>query len=131
MRAVMRSPSFQRPMRALALMAVLLLALMPSATRLVAARSHAHAGWAQLCTVTGLKLVQLSPDTPDERDAAGHAQGDCDYCPLLASLSAPDAGPQPLLAALPPAAAPALRASQRPPALHTAGLGSRGPPPLA
>jgi hypothetical protein len=133
MRAVIRSPAFQRPMRALALMAVLLLALVPSASRLLASRAaaDAHAGWAELCTVAGLKLVKLAPAAPqapgDPAAAHGH-DGDCAYCPLLASLGTPIATPVLLLALLPPATAPVLQASERPTEPRTHGLGSRGPP---
>ena len=134
MRAVIRSSSFQRPMRALALVAVLLLALMPSASRLLASRAVADghgSGWAELCTVAGLKLVKLAPATPqapgDPAQGHGH-DGDCAYCPLLASLSTPTAGPVLLLAALPPSTVPALRISQFAAAPRIGGLGSRGPP---
>ena len=134
MRAVIRSPAFQRPMRALALAAVMLLALMPSAARLLAsgAGTGAHAGWVELCTMAGLKLVKLDPAAPaaPERGAPAHG-GDCDYCPLLQTLTPAAAPPAMALAALPPLPAPALRAAQRLPAAPATGLGSRGPPALA
>ena len=71
MRAVIRSSAFQRPMRALALAAVLLLALMPSAARLLASRAAtgAQAGWTELCTMAGLKLGRGSPDAQIARPA--------------------------------------------------------------
>jgi hypothetical protein len=122
-------------MRALALAAVLLLALMPSVARLLAARTDggAHSGWVELCTLAGLKLVKLdtAAATPGSGGQSGHGHGldgDCDYCPLLHSLAAPDAGPALALAQVPNSLAPALRAPQHQPAAPNNGLGSRGPP---
>jgi hypothetical protein len=116
-------------MRALALTAVLLLALMPSATRLLAspaAAPGAHAGWVELCTMAGLKLVKLDPAAPD---TGKHAHdGDCDYCPLLHSLTPTAALAPMVLASQPALPPPALRAPQRLPATPLVGLGSRGPP---
>ena len=134
--AMIRSASFQRPMRALSLAAVLLLALMPSAARLLASRAGAgaHTGWVELCTMAGLKLVRLdaaSPAAPDPGTPA-HGGGDCDYCPLLHSLATPTPAPAMALASLSPLPAPALRApQQRHPAVPATGLGSRGPPALS
>ena len=131
MRPVIRSPAFQRPMRALALAAVLLLALMPSVARLLSQRvvAGAHAGWVELCTMTGLKLVKLDPAAPDGGQA-DHG-GDCDYCPLGHSLATPGALPKLVLASQKPLKAPLLRAPQQRPDTPAIGLGSRGPPPFA
>ena len=132
--AMIRSPAFQRPMRALALAAVLLLALMPSVARLLASRvdAGAHAGWVELCTMTGLKLVKLDPAAPANPDSGAPAHGsDCDYCPLLNVLATPSAPPAMALAALPPVAAPSMRTPQRRPIVSAVGLGSRGPPALS
>jgi hypothetical protein len=120
-------------MRALALTAVLLLALMPSAARLLAspaAASGARAGgWVELCTMAGLKLVKLDPATPAAPDTGKHAHdGDCDYCPLLHSLTPTAALTPMVLASQPALPPPALRAPQRLPATPLVGLGSRGPP---
>ena len=111
--------------------AALLLALMPSASRFLASQAGegAHAGWVELCTMAGLKLVKLDPAAaPEGAPAQG---GDCDYCPLLHSLTPVLAPPTMALAALPPLPAPALRVAQRIPAAPATGLGSRGPPALA
>jgi hypothetical protein len=130
--AMIRSAAFQRPMRALALAAVILLALMPSAARLLASRAgaNAQAGWAELCTMAGLKLVKLDAAVPAAPDSGQHG-GDCDYCPLLHSLATPATPPAMALARLPPLPAPTLRAPQRLPATPAVGLGSRGPPALS
>jgi hypothetical protein len=129
---MIRSAAFQRPMRALALAAVMLLALMPSAARLLASRAGAgtHAGWVELCTIAGLKLVKLDAAVPAAPGTGQHG-GDCDYCPLLHSLSTPATPPALALASPPLLAAPGLRVSQQRPAAPAIGLGSRGPPALS
>jgi len=121
-------------MRALAMAAVLLLALMPSAARLLASRAGAgaHAGWVELCTMAGLKLVKLDPAAPASPDPGAPAHGgDCDYCPLLASLDAAAPPPPMAFAPLPALPAPSLRATQHLGAAPSVGLGSRGPPAIA
>jgi hypothetical protein len=131
---MIRSAAFQRPMRALSLAAVMLLALMPSMARLLASRvdAGAHAGWVELCTMAGLKLVKVDPATPAAPHPGMPAHGgDCDYCPLLNALATPTAPPSMALAALPPVPAPALRAPQQEPIVPAIGLGSRGPPALS
>ena len=132
--AMIRSAAFQRPMRALSLAAVMLLALMPSVARLLASRVDAgtHAGWVELCTMAGLKLVKVEPAAPAALDSGTPAHGgDCDYCPLLNVLSAPMAPPSIALAALSPVPAPAMRTPQRRVPVPAIGLGSRGPPALS
>lgn len=143
MRAVIRACSFRSAMLGLASLAVLLLVLVPGLGRLAGSRApaggweHAGAHWTAICTVAGLRYVQL-PGTADgagpagDADAPGASPGhdgaDCDYCPLLASL---------LLLALclalcppfrrPPSAGP-RHADSRREWRHPCGLGSRGPP---
>jgi hypothetical protein len=121
-------------MRALALAAVMLLALMPSVARFLAVHAGAQprAGWVELCTMSGLKLVKLDATAPAAPDHGVPTHGgDCDYCPLLHSLTPAATSPAMALAALPPLPAPALRAAQRTPDPAATGLGSRGPPALA
>ena len=120
MRTVIRSPAFQRPMRALALVAVLLMASMPSVARWLSPGQ----GWVELCTMTGLKLVKLDPGAAQE-----HGGGDCAYCPLLAATVTPGVAPlfaptAPLHDLAPSPRAPLARLA----APHPCGLGSRGPP---
>jgi hypothetical protein len=132
MAAVIRAPAFQRFMRALSLLAVLFLLVMPLAARQLAASASGSGDWAQLCTLAGLKLVKLDPAVPAAPDSGmPHGGGDCDYCPLLHSFATPPAPPAMAQAALPPVAAPALRAAQRIETTARVGLGSRGPPALA
>lgn len=112
-------------MARLALLAILLMALVPTLGRIAQARAagvEATPSWAALCTMQGLREVPLpSPPAP-------HASGDCAYCPLLAATTVPPvavlSGPP---ASLPPALCTSL-ASETPAAPHPCGLGSRGPP---
>ncbi|WP_162407531.1 DUF2946 family protein [Pseudoxanthomonas jiangsuensis] len=130
---MLRSRHLHRPMTRLALLAVLLLALAPSASRMLAAGStQVLAGWSELCTTMGLQLLPSESRTLSGTPAPAPMPGNgeyCDYCPLAASL------PLLLLAlalALPhwrcdlrpcPPASPRLRV-----AANLRGLGSRGPP---
>jgi hypothetical protein len=130
----MRNASFQRRMTLLALVAMLLLALLPTAGRLLAARSDGSIGsaWAQMCTLSGLKLVKIAPDgssnpvVPEHGGDAG--MSDCPYCPLANGIVA-----LVLWAAL-ALQMPALRSWPQRRVVHwiarryPCGLGSRGPP---
>ncbi len=133
----MHARGFHRCWLGLALMAMMLLSLLPTIGRLAQSQAPvhaAHAGIAEvaLCTVQGLKQVALSlasatslsqPDAPPPRPAH-----DCDYCPLLAGLVALAVvallfWPQAL-----PAPATHFRDARRIATRHPSGLGSRGPP---
>lgn len=133
-RHVLRSRSLDRTMTRLALLAVLLLALAPSVSRVLAsATPQVLAGWSELCTTMGLKTLpsearsfgDASPVAPKMPGADA-----CDYCPLAASLSLLLLA----IALLPPVlqrhasflhVAPRLRIDD-----NLRGLGSRGPPIL-
>ena len=126
-----RALHFQRPMTRLALIAVLMMALSPAVSRWIASSSTQWLpGLVELCTVQGLKLVDVSGFGGDAAKSPppGHAmQADCAYCPLLADaallLAAALLFPQVLASALPArAASPPVFSSLFP------GLGSRGPP---
>jgi hypothetical protein len=112
-------------MARLALLAMLLLAALPTAGRF-AASLQGETGWAGLCTSAGLKRVQVGGD---HAGAPTTTHGDdCAYCPLLSALDAPVAVPM-LLS--PPASHPAFAAgpaAQRPVETPLSGLGARGPP---
>ena len=126
-----RALHFQRPMTRLALIAVLMMALSPAVSRWIASSSTQWLpGLVELCTVQGLKLVDVSGfgGDPAKSPPPGHAmQADCAYCPLLADaallLAAALLFPQVLASALPARAA-------SPPVFSSLflGLGSRGPP---
>ena len=127
-----RALHFQRPMTRLALIAVLMMALSPAVSRWIASSSTQWLpGLVELCTVQGLKLVDVSGfgGDPAKSPPPGHAmQADCAYCPLLAGaallmLAAALLFPQELVSVLPArAASPPVFSSLFP------GLGSRGPP---
>jgi membrane protease YdiL (CAAX protease family) len=129
----MRNAAFQRRMTLLAIAAMLLLALLPTAGRLWSAGANASGGaWAQMCTMAGLKLVKIAPagsSSPAIPGHDGHAGGsDCPYCPLANAIAA-----LVVLVALVPLL-PILRSWPRhrtsPQAIrrYPCGLGSRGPP---
>ena len=127
-----RALHFQRPMTRLALIAVLMMALSPAVSRWIASSSTQWLpGLVELCTVQGLKLVDVSGfgGDPAKSPPPGHAmQADCAYCPLLAGaalllLAAALLFPQVLASVLPArTASPPVFSSLFP------GLGSRGPP---
>jgi hypothetical protein len=127
-------------MARLALVAMLLLATLPTFGRLLATRANtAASAWTALCTASGLQHAELAsigqPAPGASHDAgngipapAGHANPDCAYCPLLAGLALAVAclaitlahGPAPRLCTW-------RHVLVRKP-LHPCGLGSRGPP---
>lgn len=132
-------------MARLALLAILLLALVPTLGRLAqasAAAGEAAPSWAAMCTARGLESIRLPvaahdptydavPATGGAPAAPHGAAGDCDYCPLLAAaIPATVATHSIPPAALPPALCTfrALAARAQP---HPCGLGSRGPPALS
>ena len=128
----MRNRVFQLRMNLLALVAVMLLALLPTLGRLAQAGHGVAADvWTQMCTMTGMKLVKL-PLTAGQQGAPtpvpDHAGMDCDYCPLLSVLGA--AVVALVLALLGFAQSPAPFRCAQPPgtSFYPTGLGSRGPP---
>lgn len=134
-----RSRAWQRPLARLALVAMLLLATLPTFGRLLGARAEtapapASPAWTALCTVAGLRTVALPASwghgahgdpapTP-----AGHAGDECAYCPLLAAVALVVAGG--LTGALQRQRQTLCtwKSAQSRRALHPCGLGSRGPP---
>jgi hypothetical protein len=129
----MRNAAFQRRMTLLAIAAMLLLALLPTAGRLWSAGADPSRGaWAQMCTMAGLTLVKIAPagsSSPAVPGHDGHAGGsDCPYCPLANAIAA-----LVVLVALVPLLRvlrswPRRRALQWFVLRHPCGLGSRGPP---
>lgn len=128
MRAVIRARAFHRAMHCLALVAVLLLALLPATGRMLESQPQADGVWAQICTLAGLQQVQLPALDPEPSPPAGERGMDCAYCPLLSALAPlllwvlllfPQPAAQPV---------PILRSPPRGGRGHPSGLGSRGPP---
>ena len=120
-------------MTRLALLAVLLLALAPSVSRVLSAGStQVLAGWSQLCTTTGLQLLPSDGRSLSGKPAPAPVPGSdgyCDYCPLAASLPLLLLALALLLPSLPRATCVRLPAPTRlRPAARLRGLGSRGPP---
>ena len=116
-------------MSRLALVAMLLLLLVPGTGRLRAAPVAGGDAGMAVCTDGGLALAPSAH--PDHGVPAPHPRGmheDCPYCPLLGSLDLAVAS----VPAVPAAAAPADIALPRVPRRaawrHPNGLGSRGPP---
>lgn len=117
-------------MSRMALVAVLLLVLLPATGRVLGAASQADGVWTQMCTMAGLQLVKipLANADPDPTQPAGDMPMDCDYCPLLSALTALVLW---VVLAVPPLAArrvPVLRSVPRLGRGHPSGVGSRGPP---
>lgn len=117
-------------MARLALFAMLLLACLPTLGRLASPSADAGSSsvWAALCTMTGLKYVEVQVGDPAPQPHKPLHGEDCDYCPLLTAVVALALW----LAMVWPARAVApsavrLRAPHRE-YLHPCGLGSRGPP---
>ena len=134
----MRRPAFRRRMSLLALAAALLLLLVPTVGRLLAASEAQRDGlWAQMCTAAGLSWVELgpAPALQPEPHASHHEGGmsageDCAYCPLLATMLVFAVALWPALLHTPaPRRRP--RRTRLPRLWHPCGLGSRGPPAIA
>jgi hypothetical protein len=132
---MLRSSAFMRPMTRLAWLAALLMVLMPSVSRVLAAQA-APAGWAQVCSADVALAAEPGADhdaghgtTDPDPDAAPHAHGsaDCGYCLLGAPLPAAHA------LAPAPHARPATRVVWADPplrahAVRLCGLGAQAPP---
>jgi Protein of unknown function (DUF2946) len=125
----MRSKRWQTHFAYMALLAMLLLSFAPSVSRYIASvRADSNSTWAEMCTMTGLKLVKVSdfasPQTPKPKSMGD----DCVYCPLAASIA-------PLLLLIvvmfpriASALAGVIRQTVHHRFLYPIGLGSRGPP---
>lgn len=132
---MIRSRAFFRPMHRLAMLAALLMVLMPLAGRVFATNTaQAFDGRMQMCTVDGLQWVdsgKISPsgESPPEGGKAGQGD-DCAYCSLVGSAASDMALPFALSLSI---ATEKLAFPHSPRLRLTAnwrGLGSRGPPEL-
>ncbi len=117
-------------MARLALVAMLLLACLPTLGRLTtpSAAGEGSPVWAALCTMTGLKYVEVPASDPAPQPHKPLHGEDCAYCPLLTAVAVFAlwlALAWPSLAVAPIASrTPATRKKKR----YPCGLGSRGPP---
>lgn len=127
---VMRSRYFHRLMSRLALVAVLMLVLLPATGRVLGAASQSDGVWAQMCTMAGMQLVKipLGGVDPGAPRPSGDMPMDCAYCPLLAALTVlvlwVVLGFGQIAGQRLPAYFPMPRNGRG----HPSGLGSRGPP---
>lgn len=114
---------------------MLLLATLPTIGRLVQSNPGMQRTLAAICTVQGMKFIDLgarsdlaSPAKPMP-DPVPHRGMDCDYCPILSATLAAVAIvlllPSPIRRTVPPIARQSLPNLRF---LHPCGLGSRGPP---
>ncbi len=143
-------------MACVALMAMLLLTLLPSVGRLVsrplnqlqgasayalAARGAVEPAWGAMCTSRGLVYdpvvaaqeasgFELVPEGSDPPSPTPYQHPDCDYCTLSASAAVP-AAMFVSSSALPASRTPCILRSQIPAWIYPLGLGSRGPPHTA
>lgn len=125
----------------LALAATLALVFMPSLSRLVQAvaaqqpqpaQPHGHAGMHDMAgmhhDMAGMHGMHQPPAQEGHGGPAMPAEGDCDYCPILASLSLPDIH----VLAVPALAWPPhwdhAGSLGQPGRIAVTGLGARGPP---
>ena len=118
-------------MTRIALVAMLLLALVPTASRMLASVGVATGGsWVELCTVTGLKWVQLPDGDTAPSPSAQIGGGDCAYCPLLNAVAVLALLLALLSTTLPRQLLAGFASAPHGAGLHPCGLGSRGPPIL-
>jgi hypothetical protein len=135
MRAVIRSPFLQKHAARLALVAMLLLAALPTLGRLAQhVGENDSTGWVAMCTSMGLKYVDIAPAAHDHgsKPAPAHPHDgmDCDYCPLLAHGTLLSAAPM-LLQPLVPAMRVSWSWTQRPGGVEPIlSANPRGPPSL-
>jgi hypothetical protein len=114
------------------LLSMLLLALAPAVSRvLAAAEPQLTDGWSQMCTRMGLQWQPVAgtagADTRGSLPGMG-AASDCDYCPLAGACPPPEAWQGRLPAPLAGAGVLTRAATTAPRAALWRGLGSRGPP---
>ena len=133
---MVRQSSISRHLAVLALLAVLLSALAPTVSRVVAATAARGAPIRmEMCTMAGIKLVDVSPFVAAAEDEpappASPMAPACDYCvlatPLLVVLAL-------LLASLawtPAPPADRLYTLAQRPLRNLRGLGSQAPPVLS
>jgi hypothetical protein len=123
----MRNARLQRYLAYIALVAILLMAFAPSISRWLIS-DNVNAAWTEICTVSGMKLVQVSDFNQVASPEPMPMGQDCAYCPLATSI----ASFLLFIAIIFPRISErytsrAQRAIHRV-FLYPSGLGSRGPP---
>ncbi|MFL6591142.1 MAG: DUF2946 family protein [Luteimonas sp.] len=140
----MRRRHLHRPFASLALIAMLLLSVLPTVGRLAgegalaAAHGHAAAAAAHGSGVDHMAHMAHAvhadhgrpsmPPVPPPHD--GHGSHDCPYCPLLTGLASSPVPPGMPASTDAAGTVPSVQVASVPLALRTSSLGSRGPPAL-
>jgi hypothetical protein len=118
----------------IACFAILLAALAPSISQAVAnAKQESGSGWAEICSVAGIRFVQVDAGAVDEKSAGKAMQMEhCAFCSTHAgSVGLPPASPVlPLLVASGTAIFPALYYQSPAPLFIWSTAQSRAPPAL-
>lgn len=119
----------------IACFAILLAALAPSISQAVAnAKQQSGSGWAEICSVAGIRFVQVDDGAADDGKSAGKAMQmeHCAFCSTHAgSAGLPPAGPVlPLPVAAGTAIFPALYYQSPAPLFIWSTAQSRAPPAL-
>jgi type II secretory pathway pseudopilin PulG len=118
----------------IACFAILLAVLAPSISQAVAnAKQESSSGWAEICSVAGIRFVQVDAGAVDEKSAGKAMQMEhCAFCSTHAgSVGLPPASPvMPLLVASGTAIFPALYYQSPAPLFIWSTAQSRAPPAL-
>jgi hypothetical protein len=123
----MRNSRLQRYLANVALVAMLLLAFAPSVSRWLVS-NNTNSAWTEICTVSGMKLVQISDFNQAALPEPMPMGQDCAYCPLATSIAAMFI----LIAIIFPRISERFISHSQHAIdrvfLYPSGLGSRGPP---
>ena len=118
----------------IACFAILLAALAPSISQAVAnAKQESGSGWAEICSVAGIRFVQVDAGAPDDGKSAGKAMPmeHCAFCSTHAgSVGLPPSPIMPLPVASGTAIFPALYYQSPAPLFIWSTAQSRAPPAL-
>lgn len=118
----------------IACLAILLAALAPSISQAVAnAKQESGSGWAEICSVAGIRFVQVDAGAPDDGKSAGKAMQmeHCAFCSTHAgSVGLPPSPIMPLPVASGTAIFPALYYQSPAPLFIWSTAQSRAPPAL-
>lgn len=118
----------------IACFAILLAALAPSISQAVAnAKQESGSGWAEICSVAGIRFVQVAADATDDDKSAGKAMQmeHCAFCSTHAgSVGLPPSPIMPLPVASGTAIFPALYYQSPAPLFIWSTAQSRAPPAL-
>jgi hypothetical protein len=123
----MRNARLQRYLAHIALVAILLMAFAPSISRWLIS-DNVNAAWTEICTVSGMKLVQVSDFNQAASPEPVPMGQDCAYCLLATSITAFLLFIAIILPRVSERFASHLQHAIHHVFLYPSGLGSRGPP---